>query len=118
MRRRSSISSKSPVNVPANRVRREVRIDAAGAAPGWAGWDHPRDMANGLTAIAVIRLRRDIVIVSPPWARSREAHARENATVAQKPPIICLLYVFNQRSWHGISVWMLPAVGDANHRQP
>src|SRR6516162_5169260 len=102
MRRRSSIASKSPVNCPANRVRKGVRVDTGGAGSGWGAWDHPRDAASTLRAVAAIRPRRDIVIVSPPSARSREAHVRENAAVAQKV-IICLLYVFNQQPRRGIS---------------
>jgi hypothetical protein len=67
-----------------------MRVDAAGAGPDWTGWDHARDVASALRAVAAIRRRRDIVIVSPPSARSREEHARENAALAQKG----LLYVF------------------------
>jgi hypothetical protein len=75
-----------------------VRIDAAGAGPGWAVWDHPRDVASVVSAVPAIKLRRDIVIASPPSARPHEAHDRENAAVAQKTYCI-FLYVFNP--WHG-----------------
>ena len=71
------------MNCPANRVRRGVRVDAGGAGPGWGAWDQPCDAASAVRAVAAIRLRRDIVIVSPPSARSREAHDRQNAAVAQ-----------------------------------
>src|SRR6516162_4564435 len=118
MRRRSSIASKSPVNCPANHVRRAVRGDADGAGSGWGVWDHPRDAVSAVRAVAAIRLRRDTVIISPPWARSRQAHARENAAVAQKAAIICLLYVFNQRSRQGILTRVGREDGGTRRREP
>ena len=62
MRRGSSIASKSPVNLPANFVRRGVRVDVGGAGPRWGAWGHPRDAASAVRAVAAIRLRRKIVI--------------------------------------------------------
>src|SRR6516162_3626929 len=62
IRRRSSIASKSPVNLPANWVRRGVRGDAGGGGSGWGAWGHARGAASVVRAVAAIRLRRDIVI--------------------------------------------------------
>src|SRR6516162_5907055 len=84
MRRRSSIASKSPVNCPANHVRRAVRGGGGGRGLRLGGgWDRPGGAASAVRAVAAIRLRRDIVIVSPPSARSREARDHQNAAVTQ-----------------------------------
>jgi len=56
-------------------VRSGVRIGAGGAGSGWGAWDQPRDALSVVRAAAAISLRRDIVIIFPPWARSRQAHA-------------------------------------------
>ena len=109
MRRRSSIASKSPVNSPANRVRKAGRIDAAGAGPGWAVWDHPRDAASAVKADAAIRLLRDVVIVSPLGSIAGAARPPEQGCRTGRS-----LYALTKDPGPDFLVWMLSEVTDAN----